>query len=75
MCGLDHIECTYLHLSICPSRHLDNHVQDGLLLVGVERDVVEGADKLAILLDIDTVFEGVGRGDLAGSVGGHSGVG
>ena len=31
---------TYLHLRISPAGDLDDHVEDGLLLVGVERDVV-----------------------------------
>ena len=32
---------TYLHLSIGPSWDLDDHVQNGLLLVGIQRDIVE----------------------------------
>ncbi|KAI6770200.1 hypothetical protein HG530_004829 [Fusarium avenaceum] len=66
---------TYLKLSIGPSRNLDNHVQDVLLLVGVERNIVEGGDGLAILLDVNTVLEGVGSRNLAdGVVGGHVGL-
>ena len=63
-------EPTYLHLSVGPSWHLNNHVEDGLLLVGIQRDVVERRAGLAILLDVDAVLEGVGGVDLAGSVDG-----
>lgn len=57
---------THLLLSVGPAGDLDDHVQDGLLLVGVERNVVEGRDGDAILLDVDAVLEGVGSTDLAG---------
>ena len=66
------IDGTYLELGIGPSRNLNNHVQDGLLLVGVEGDIVEGRHGLAILLDVDSVLEGVGSRNLADGVGrGH----
>lgn len=61
---------TYLHLGIGPSWHLNNHVEDSLLLVGVQRNVVERRARLAILLDVDAVLESVGGVDLAGSVDG-----
>lgn len=59
---------TDLHLRIGPAGNLDNHVEDGLLLIGIERDVVEGRDGDAILFNVDAVLEGVGCGDLASSV-------
>lgn len=62
---------TYLLLGIGPARDLDNHVQDGLLLVGVEGNVVEGRDGLAILLNVDAVLQGVRSSDLAGGVHGR----
>lgn len=65
---------THFHLRIRPARHLDDHVEDRLLLVGVQRDVVEGRDGHTILLDEDAVLEGVGGANLAGGVlalGGH----
>lgn len=66
---------TYLKLSVGPSRNLDDHVQDVLLLVGVERNIVERRDGLAILLDVDAMLEGVGSRNLAdGIVGGHVGL-
>lgn len=66
---------TYLELGIGPSRNLDNHVQDGLLLVGIERNIMERRNGLAILLDVDSVLEGVGSRNLAdGVVGGHVGL-
>jgi hypothetical protein len=62
---------THLHLAIGPARDLNDHVQDGLLLVGVQRDIVEGRDGHAILLDVDAVLQRVGAADLAGLVGGR----
>lgn len=63
-----------LKLSISPSRNLNNHVQDGLLLVGIEGNIVEGGDGNAILFDVDTVLQGVWSGNLAKvEVGGHAG--
>lgn len=59
---------SYLLLGVGPARNLDDHVQDGLLLVGVEGNVVEGRDGDAILLDVDTVLQRVRLGDLADSV-------
>lgn len=56
---------TYLLLGVGPAGDLDDHVEDGLLLVGVERDVVEGRDGHAILLDVDAVLKGVRSTDLA----------
>jgi hypothetical protein len=73
--GVEELLLGDLKLSIGPSRNLDNHVQDVLLLVGVERNIVEGGDGLAILLDVNTVLEGVGSRNLAdGVVGGHVGL-
>lgn len=66
---------SYLKLGIGPSGNLDNHVEDGLLLVGIERDVVEGRDGDAILLNVDAVLEGVGSRDLADAVLGSHFVG
>jgi hypothetical protein len=69
------IDGTYLELGIGPSRNLNNHVQDGLLLVGIERNIMERRNGLAILLDVDSVLEGVGSRNLAdGVVGGHVGL-
>lgn len=59
---------TYLKLGIGPAGDLNNHVEDGLLLVGVQRDIVERRDGHAILLDVDAVLEGVRGSDLAKAV-------
>jgi hypothetical protein len=52
---------TCLHFAIGPSWDLNDHIQDGLLLIGIERDIVEGRDGDAILFNIDSVLQGVGR--------------
>ena len=62
---------TYLLLGIGPARDLNNHVQDGLLLVGIEGNVVEGRDGLAILLNVDAVLQGVRSSDLTGGIHGR----
>jgi hypothetical protein len=59
---------THLHLGIGPAGHLNNHVEDGLLLVGIEGNVVPWRDELAVLLNEDTVLESVGRANPAGGV-------
>lgn len=50
---------TYLQLAICPSWNLNDHVQDGLLLICVQRNIVERGDGHAILLDVDTMLQGI----------------
>ena len=47
-----------LHFRVGPARDLDDHVQDAIVLVGEERDVVEGRNDgpVGCLLDEDTVF-------------------
>lgn len=32
---------TYLHLGVSPSWNLHNHIENSLLLIGVQRDVME----------------------------------
>jgi len=59
---------TNLKLAIGPSWDLNDHVQDGLLLVGIERDIVEGRNRNSILLDVNAVLKSVRRGDLADGV-------
>ena len=66
---------TYLHLAIGPARDLNDHVQDGLLLVGVEGDIVERRDGHAILLDINAVLQRIGARDLSCLVGRSHGGG
>lgn len=46
---------TYLQLGIGPSGYLDDHVQDCLLLIGIERNIVEGGEWSPVLFDIATV--------------------
>ena len=66
--GHHHSLFTHLLLGIGPARDLNDHVQHGLLLVRIERDVVEGRDGRVVTSNIDAVLEGVRRADLAGAV-------
>lgn len=67
---------TYLKLAIGPARDLNNHVENGLLLVGVQGNIVEGRHWDAILLDVDAMLQSVGSTDLAELVlGTHGGRG
>ena len=45
-----------LHLRVGPAGDLNDHVEDGVVLVGEERDVVEGRHHTAIVLDVDAVL-------------------
>lgn len=47
-----------LHLRVAPAGDFNDHVEDAIALVGEKRDVVEGGDNLAILLDEDAMFWG-----------------
>jgi len=49
-----------LHLGVSPSRHLDDHVQDTVVLIGKKRDVVERGENSSTLFDVNTVLESVG---------------
>lgn len=62
------IERPYLLLSVGPAGDLNDHVQDLLLLVGVEGDIVEGRDGDAILLNVNTVLQRVRLSDLANGI-------
>lgn len=68
VCGGEGLFRSHLLLGIGPSWNLNDHVQDGLLLVGVQGNVVEGRDWDAILLDVDAALEGVECSNLARSV-------
>jgi hypothetical protein len=45
-----------LHLRVGPARDLDDHVEDAIALVSEERNVMEGRDDRAVLLDEDTML-------------------
>ena len=63
----------YLELAIGPARDLDDHVEDGLLFVRIQRDVVERRAGLAIPLDVDAVFQRVRLAHLANGEVRHAG--
>ena len=54
------LKSTHLHLSIGPARNLNNHVENGLLLVGIQGDIMEWRNRDAIFLNEDAVLESVG---------------
>ena len=60
---------TYFKLAIGPSRNLNNHVQDGLLLIGIQRNIVEGRNRYSIFFNIDTVIQCICRSSLSHRVG------
>jgi len=66
--GVEQVCLANLHLCVGPSWDLDDHVQDSLLLIGVKRNIVEGRDWDAILLNVDAVLQSVWCSDLAGGV-------
>jgi hypothetical protein len=69
---LQNTDLTYLHFGIGPSWNLDDHVQDGLLLIGIQGDVVEWRHRNTIFLDENAMLQGVRSSDLSGCVlGGH----
>jgi hypothetical protein len=60
--GVELVLLRDLKLGVGPAGDLDDHVEDGALLVGVEGDIVEGRDNLAVLLEEDTVVCSVESG-------------
>lgn len=55
-----------LDFPICPTRDLDNGIDDGgVVLVGVERDVVPERDGVAFVQQPDSPVEGVAGADFA----------
>jgi hypothetical protein len=66
------MKSTNLKLAIGPSWDLNDHVQDGLLVVGIEGNIVEWRHGDAILLDVDAVLQSVRWCDFAdGVLGSH----
>lgn len=63
----------YLLLGVGPARNLNDHIQNVLLLIGIQRNIVERRDRDAILLDVHTVLESVGGADFANGIR-HGGV-
>ena len=53
--GVEGLVLANLHFGVGPAGDLDDHVQDAIVLIGEERDVVEGGDDGSVLLDIDTM--------------------
>lgn len=56
---LDRIERFFsgnLHLGVGPARNLYDHVEDAIVLISKERNVMEGGNDRAILLDINAMI-------------------
>jgi len=71
--GVERLLLGDFHLGIGPAGNLDDHVEDAIVPICKERDVMERRDDLAVLLDVDAVFEGVGSADEPRAVLGHGG--
>jgi hypothetical protein len=56
--GVERLLFGDLHLRIGPARDLDDHVEDAIVLVGEERNVVEGRDNSLVgrFLNVNTVL-------------------
>jgi len=54
-----------LHLCVGPPWDLNNHVEESLLLIGIERNIVEWRNYVAISLDVDTMVKGVRLGNFS----------
>ena len=54
--GIERLFLGDLHLGVGPTRDLDNHVEDPIVLVGKEGYVVEGRDDGAVLLDVHAML-------------------
>jgi len=57
-----------LKFTVGPSWDLDDHVENCLLFIGIQRNVVEGRDWDSILLNVDTVLQSVWGTDLSDTV-------
>ena len=51
---------THLHLGISPSWNLHDHVENSLLLIGIQRDIMKWGQRCSILFDVDAVLKCVG---------------
>jgi hypothetical protein len=54
--GIEGFLLANFHLGVGPTRDLDDHVENAVVLVCKERDVVEGRYHRAILFDVDAVL-------------------
>ena len=58
-----------LKFAIGPPWDLNNHVQNGLLLIGIERDIMEWRHGVSILFNVDTVLKRIGWSNLPYGIG------
>jgi len=71
--GVEGLILADFELGVGPTRNLNNHVQDTIVLVVKERNVVEGGKDGPVLFRIYAMFEGVGSTDDTGGVLGDHG--
>jgi hypothetical protein len=50
--GVEGLFFAYFHLGVGPAGHLDDHVEDAIVLVGEEGDVVEGRDDATVVFGV-----------------------
>jgi len=54
--GVERLLFRNFHLSVRPARHLDDHVQDTIVVVREERDIMERRDNASIVLGVYAMF-------------------
>jgi hypothetical protein len=54
--GVERLLLGNFHFGVGPAGNLDDHVEDAIVPICKERDVVEGRDDLAVVLDVDAMF-------------------
>jgi len=69
--GIERFLLRDLHLSVCPTGNLNNHIENASRLISEERDIMEGRDYRSVLLSVDSVFECVWSRNNASAVLSH----
>jgi len=71
--GVETLLLRDLHLRVCPSGNLNDHVEDTKVLISEEGDIMERRYDISVLLDVNTVLKGMGSANETRGVLGHGG--